>query len=215
MKWFWRQFAKYQQKRDKGNKPELIYAFTDTDGNRYYTWTEDDMIPVCRYQKLQNLIMHLELNLAPKQLDELVDAIQTQLHKLMTAKNDTDRAKIGAKLSAFTNEMEMRKEYCMPAEIMTEIAAVYAVRQDENANEIVERIQSEKVDQFNADINKGVDFFFRLPKLVRLMNWSEMSSDALQVYLKKSTADQLSHQRVMNHLSLEQLSKANTEATSP
>lgn len=215
MTWFWRQFAKYQQKRDKGGKPELIYAFTDSDGNRYYTWTENDMIPVCRYQKLQNLIMHLELNLAPKQLDELNEAIQTQLQKLMSAKNDTERAKIGAKLAAYTNEIGMRKEYCMPAELMTEIAAVYAVRQDEKADEVVERIQSEKVDQFNADIKKGVDFFFRLPKLVRLMNWSEMSSDALQAYLTKSTADQLSHQRVMNHLSLDQLSKANTEATLP
>ena len=212
MEWFWKRFSKWQQKRDMGSKPELLYSFTDSKGNRYRSFAEDDMLPTCRYQALQNIIMHVELNLAPKQLDQLIEAIQTQTTKVMSAKDEKSRAKEGAKLAVYANEMSIRKEYCVPQELFVELAAIYAIRHDEQSDVVSALIQQEKVKQFTADIDSGVDFFFNIPKLRKFLNSLEMSTNVLQTYLKTSLLHQLKHERIMNHLSCEPQSKAKTEA---
>lgn len=201
MNWFWKRFAKWQQKRDKGNKPDLIYAFTDSEGNRYYTWQDGEMMPVCRLQALQNLVMHYEMHLAPREIVNVAQAIQNSVADTIKAKTDKERSLTAAKTNAYANELLIRQEYCVPTEIYIEMAAVYAVRHDENAEELSKVIQNEKIAQFTADINAGVDFFFRLPQLVLSTNLSKMSSAQLKLYFQKAAAQNLNHEAVMKYLS--------------
>lgn len=201
MNWFWKRFAKWQQKRDKGNKPHLSYAFTDTIGNRYYTWQDGEMLPVCRLQALQNLMMHYELHLAPREIDNIAKSIQHAIADVIKAKGDKERSEASAKVNVYANELLIRQEYCVPTELYIEMAAIYAIRQDEKSDELSKGIQKEKIAQFTADIRQGVDFFFLLPQLVKSTNLSQMSSEQLRLYLQKAAAENLNHEAVMKYLS--------------
>jgi hypothetical protein len=162
----------------------MAYAFTDTNGKRYYEFTQQQAVPMARFEKLKTYIGYMQLRMTPENVDMLVDkAIQYITEGIGKDKN-------AARVAALIMELKGRKDLVVPAELIYNYIALLYVREDEYPGSFKTDIHMEKVDQLMKE-SRSADpkcFFFHLKEWKRLFDSLTMSPTEWENYIEESTA---------------------------
>lgn len=163
------------------NKPtthtDLIYAFTDKKGKKYYTFPEKMALSVDRWGELQKYLTFMSSALTGEELDEMIDVADKALTEGLLQKKNA------SKIGAILHEIRQRRDMVIHTELVYNYLAVQYIREDELPDRFNNVIQMEKVDQFKEEDNK---FFFALPELKKLQDLFQMSEQEWIKYWKQS-----------------------------
>jgi len=198
-KLFYKGFLKYHEGH-KLTKDDLVYAFTDFEGNRYFTWSDKGQIPKVRYDRLMELTIWWEARVAPETVDRMADGIIEAAELSLTGEKPEDRSKMVSKVIVLANELKLRKENGLPQVIANEMAAVWAIREDEDPEVINNQIHEEKVDMFAHETAMGRNFFFRLPRLMKHLDLWRVSRNELRKLFAESETKEKRMDLVMNQI---------------
>lgn len=208
---FYKGFIRYHES-NKATKDTLTYAFTDYEGYKYFTFTDQGQIPKCRYERLMNLTMWWEARVSPATVDMLADGIIEAAELSLTAPKLEDRSKAISRAMVFANELKLRKDNGIPATIAHEMAAVWAIREDEEVGVINEQLHDEKVEMFAYETSQGRDFFLHMPMFMRHLNLWRVSRVELKKLFAQSEIREKQSEAIALNLLSELKSKSTTEA---
>ena len=152
------------QRPDQIKASELTFVGMDENGKKYYSWDELDKVPKCRVDELQNLALMDEMKLTKDQVFALCLAIVQNNENSLTEKNQKKAVMLRSQIDALAHEIMWRAENLTPTDLITEMAAVVCVREDEIPDKFTVRIQSEKTKQFKRESENG-NFFFTESKV--------------------------------------------------
>lgn len=158
-----------KQSKKKGFK-NMINAFVDSNGVKYYTWENEFDIPVQRTKEIEKRLMRLKSGLSDDNLNQMLDALELALNKGVKP----DLVKAGW----IVKEMRNRQELLLHPDLLFDLVALRYVREDEQPHEVNEIIQREKVAQFEKDSKGGLyDFFYEMGMSGYLPYLEKLESD--------------------------------------
>jgi hypothetical protein len=186
---------KQQLKKEGFQEMEPIGC--DSNGKRYYSWKDLEELPKSRANQLQNFAVFDDMKMTVENLFSLTDTIIEINHKLATEANQKIRTRLHAQIGALCAEMQWRSTEDTPIDIIMNIAAVLAVREDENPAKFSRIIQEEKVKQFGTEEGEGNFFFLNHRAIQALKPSLIMSAEELRQHLNnlallKATQDKRS-----------------------
>jgi len=175
-KLFEKRFIKYLLKKNGSGftKDNLVYAFSDLDGNSYYSFPKDVSLPVVRLGKLQEFYTWLSAGVTGDELSKMVDVADAALTNGL--KDQKGMAKIGFILS----ELKDRKNMVLHPELYYNIIASQLIRHDEKINDWNNEIQMQKVEAFKLMDRESDSFFLATHEL--LMQLSSLSITRQQLH---------------------------------
>lgn len=177
MLWVGKYFKK--KKQVSLNKSGLEFAFTDSNGTKYYWIPEKDKMILDRMGMIQSVLDEISCGVSEKELTGLIDYA---LAALTPGKDKSiDLTKVGFAL----HEIKHRKEMLVHPELALKLVAWLTVREDEDPTTAELSIHFEKITQFRADIDKGLtplkDFFLQ-PRIMGYLPFINGISENLEKY---------------------------------
>lgn len=186
-KWLLKQAAKHLILEAK--KPvklsELTYAGVDENGKRYYTWESLDQIPRCRFLEIERTNMYIDNKISPTSLEQLTHAIDKLATEIVVEKNQDKKIRFGAQIHHLASEIRFRDQYAIPKTVFVSLAALLCIREDETPEEYSAKIQAEKADQFEKELDAGNAFFLKTPTFKKLIPSLIMSEEAFKIHLAR------------------------------
>ncbi len=184
-KWFKKPLTAYYVSAQ--NNPmqlaDLEYAFTTTNGTRYYRFPNGIQLPMERYAKLQQYMVWISSALDGTELGSLLDLADKAIVKGL---EDTKEA---ARVAAIIGQIRDRNNKIHHIELMYNYLAVQFVREDEAPTVFNNQIQMEKVMEFREDAETQNQFFFLLPEYKKLIDLLNMSEGEWTTYLEVFQAE--------------------------
>lgn len=164
-------------------RDNMKYAFTDSKQRKYYFFPNLMDMPLELFEKLGELQEQMAARLPAKDLDALLDAMERTVND---EKNKKKWTELGYYIGA---AKELRTIHCNPT-LLTEIAALLYIREDENAIKYNEHIHKEKFDQIWSDSKEGALLydFFQQSGLKAYMPFNVTTTAEWQPYLAESMA---------------------------
>lgn len=147
----------------------------DSKGNRYYSWESLDQMPKVRSNKLQDFAIFSDMKMTVESLFELTDKIMELNEKVAVEKNKKVKTRLHAQIAALAQEMQWRTTEDTPLDIILNMAAILAVREDEKPMKFDRLIHEEKVKQFSIEDQEG-NFFFLSHELFKTLHPSLVMS---------------------------------------
>jgi len=207
--WAAKQILKVEKKPQE--LKDLVYQFVDSKGVKYYSWESMAKVPTNRVNELIGASMWSDAKISPDTLQEIADQISDLNMEIVKGGERKEINQKHARITALCNEIGTRKDYTIPSDVMIGMSAMIVVREDENPNEISERIQVEKMQQFKEDKLKGHTFFLKSTILNQLFPHLIGTSKKETALLHKWTQDErLQKERLKTILSNEK-SKSSTK----
>ena len=152
-------------------KGQMVAEFLDDKGRWYYSFRDEADIPITRLSEAHT---HLQYMAAGMSAETFTAAMETVTE--MFAKSDFIKAGV------VINDIQDLNKKIVNFDAMVNIIAVYYVREDEDVATVNTSIHAEKCDFLKSETEDG-RFFFRLPKLIRLLGGQTLSkSDAMNLY---------------------------------
>lgn len=141
------------------DKTMLIWNFIDSNGKRYYRFVDDFDLPIKRFGYIQKCLNELSCGISLDNLSEILVAMQAAINqKDPKGKMSPNIGLIGH----FIEELQNRKTYLLPMDIMFDMSATLYMREDENPAEMDMEIHRQKREQFEKDSAEGLrDFFYK------------------------------------------------------
>lgn len=191
-KWLQDDILKVQAELKKTDwKEKCDFAFTDGQYD-YYKFKSSDMIPLHRLERIQVQVIMLDNRLSKSEFDTLVEICMQSLNKTLTSmKEDKKMEGITHAIWAL-EEIKSRKDTLMfHPDIMTELAALNLIRNDENPFEINEVIHKDKVEYLKREgganpfiIESGLNVY--LPNSKELIKGLQDTWEAHKKIVEKS-----------------------------
>lgn len=176
---------------------DLTFVFIDSEGKRYYSWESMDKVPTNRINELIGLGMWAEAKISPESLQELSEEITKNNFEIIKGGKPDEQRRRHARITALCEEMVNRKTYAIPAQVTIAMAAMLCVREDENPNEISNRIQEQKISTFIKEKNNGNTFFLEFPIFKSLLKQLVgIDVDATKLLLKWEQDSQRQKERL-------------------
>jgi hypothetical protein len=164
------------------NFNELEYRFTDSNGKKYYGFSDKISMSNDRGQMLDTYITWLANGLTPESLNNLIDKAEKALEDGIVKMHNNQRPN-AIKIGAILHEIKTRQDMIKPIELIYNILAVQLVREDEDPMLFSNKIQLEKVEQFTLEEKNNNNFFLRLKELRMLWSFQRMSETEYSQYL--------------------------------
>lgn len=166
-----------------GYKEHLVYAFNDSHGRRYFRFDNMKNMPLALLEKLNELQDQMTCKMPAKDLDRWVECVEKEL-------ND-EKSKIKLqRVSYWVEELKQRREVLFEPTILTEIAALLYIREDENPCFYNSDLHKEKFEMIWKDSREGgllYDFFQQsglsayIPSgTITKENWSQYLEETMQ-----------------------------------
>lgn len=162
-------------RRPTGHPP---FAFTDPYGLHYYGWEDFAQMPPARANEVDDVLLQIDAGLSHVQLAALSMAITGALSDAVEARDPKVRNRHIAKANAIAMELQVRPKQIMPRECYYALAAICAVRQDEDPNKFDPTIQAEKMQTFRLAAEAGHRFFTHQAAYEKLCGVTHSSVDA-------------------------------------
>lgn len=181
----WLKFKRKQPPKLRTAK-NLQYAFSDNAGIKYYRINTQLGIGLEHYGKVMEFTMYMAAGLQPKELNSILDVMESNLEKLVEGKKGNLAA-----LGWAINEIRLRQKMVTHTELLYNFIACHYIREDEPLTEWVESIHNEKVAAFKECVKTQTAYsFFQLPELKNLTGISHMSPDEWTAYWNDSIREQ-------------------------
>ena len=184
-KLLWKYFGKgllkfYLADQNKPTKlSQLIYAFTDSTGNKYYHFPEHISLPLDRFGKMMEFLTLISSRLTLENLGLLCDKA------LEIIQDGIGKEKNAAKVAALIYQLKERKDWLVPHQLVYDVLCLQYIREDELPDTFSNEIHMQKVDCFMNEICHN-SFFLQMPELKKLLNSTIMSESEWTEYCRKS-----------------------------
>ena len=162
-------------RRPTGHPP---LAFTDHNGLHYYGWEDFAQMPPARANEVDDVLLQIDAGLSHAQLAMLSEAITAALSDAIESRDPKVRNRNIAKANAIAMELRTRPKQILPRECYYAMAAVCAVRQDEDPYRFDPTIQAEKMQTFRQAAEAGHRFFTQQAAFEKLLGVTHSSVDA-------------------------------------
>lgn len=168
---------KFWKKPKPKHRPGLSYAFTLSDGNLYYRFSDDFDMYLDRKGFIDTKLIEMESGLSRTELEKIIAAMETAL-----TKPKPDYPMIGHLII----EMKNRLKWLVHGEIMIDILASTFIRHDEDPATFHPDIHNEKIEAFRKDMDAG---FFAGRAIGELFPQLRNIGDSLKGLLKESIVE--------------------------
>ena len=156
----------------------MHHAFADADGRAYYTWMDlTEMTPV-RQKHIERCLMMGDAGIGEKTLDTLCTIAEERIMDAVKESNQSARSKALAKATQAIGMIRNRRKEVIPEEVMYDLGAILAIREDEDPRGFDPAIHQQKIAMMSAAGRAGHDFFTRLPALGKLLGYSLTTEEA-------------------------------------
>ena len=162
-------------RRPTGHPP---FAFTDHKGKHYYGWDDFAKLPPARANEVDDVLLQIDAGLSHTQITDLSTAITSALSEAIEAKEPKVRNRHIAKANAIAMELQIRPRQIVPRECYYALAAICAVRQDEEPDKFDATIQAEKMQTFREAAEAGHAFFTHQGAFSKLLGVTHSSVTA-------------------------------------
>lgn len=147
----------YHEQSKKAGFEKLTFTFLDSNGKRYYRYTNDLDIPILRKGELERVLMEIESGLSGSELSNILEAMGNAINERKGDKMTPNISKIGFLIE----EIKNRKEMLLHPDLLFEAVAILYIREDEDPAIVDTEILREKVKQLKLNSREGLyDFFY-------------------------------------------------------
>lgn len=136
-------------------KEHLVYAFTDSNGRRYFRFDNLKNMPLALLEKLNELQEQMTCKIPARDLDGWIECVEKAL-------NDEKKKDKITSVGYWLGVLKERREVLFEPTILTEIAALLYIREDENPCYYNSDLHKEKFEMLWNDSKEGAllyDFF--------------------------------------------------------
>lgn len=176
--------------QSKTYKDNLKYAFKDSSGRSYFYFPKMEDIPLPLFEKLNELQEQMRCKIPSKDLDIWIKKVKEVL-------NGNSKTKV-TDFGYWLGVLEERRNILFEPMILTEIAALLYIREDENPCIYNEELHKEKFQMLWQDSREGAflyDFFLNaglsgyIPSgSVTRENWIQFLEEASEKMMKFKSA---------------------------
>ncbi len=183
----------------KRTAKDLEFAFKDTAGINYYRINTQLGVGLEHYGKAMEFTMWMAAGLQPKELNSILEVMESTLEKLVEGKKGNL-----ATLGWAINEIRLRQNMVIHTELLYQYIACHYIREDEPLTEWIEKIHNEKVSAFKECVKTQTAYsFFQLPELRNITAISHMSPEEWKTYWDGSIREQANLTKKIEYLKSE------------
>lgn len=147
----------------------MQHVFSGPDGRAYWSWQDIGEMPIVRQKHIERCLKMSDAGIGEKALDELCTmGEKANMEALKSSKAD-ERSKAHSRVAYIFGEIRRRPSEVIPEEVYHDMAAVFAVREDEDPAVFDPVIHGQKIQMFEQAAKRGHDFFGKLPALKMLL----------------------------------------------
>lgn len=128
--------------------------FIDSEGNQYYRFPKTMALPLERLGHLKGYYTWLASGVSGAEMEQIIHSMETVLSE------GIGRVETAAKLGTLVHLLKERQQMVVHTEIIYNILAVQAIREDERPDVFNNQIQLEKVAQFKKEVAMNNAYFF-------------------------------------------------------
>ena len=147
----------------------MHHAFSGPDGRAYYTWQDLGKMPATRQKHIERCLKFADAGIGEKVLNELCDIGEIANMDALKADKKDERSKAHSRVAHMFREIRNRATQVIPEEVYMDMAAIFAIREDEDPRTFDEAVHGQKIEMLTAAMKEGHDFFVRLPALKMLL----------------------------------------------
>lgn len=171
--------------KPKGDFKDLAYRFTDSNGLKYYGYTDKMAMSFDRFGAFNEFYTWWSNGLSDKNLSELLDLADKALENGIVKMEGGKRVNV-IRIGAILSEIRTRKDMTKPMELVYNILACQLIREDEDLFTYSNKIQQEKVKQFKTEVENNNAFFLHMKEFLQLFNSVIMSPEEFLKFAKES-----------------------------
>lgn len=166
----------------------LDYFFSGLDGRGYYSWPDVSTMPPKRQKHIERCLRMADAGIGERTLEELCDHAERANMDALKAAKDADRSKAHSRVAFIIGEIRNRPKEVIPEEVYYDLAACFAIREDENPLEFDVVTHGQKIDMLRKAGQGGYDFFVKLSGFRKLLGYSLTTEAAFIELLSSWTA---------------------------
>ena len=167
----------------------MSVAFSGTDGRSYWTWQDIGSMTPVRQKHIERCLKMADAGIGEKTLTALCDLADAANMEAMKATKADVRSKAHSRVAYIIGEIRNRPSQVIPEEVYMDMAAVFAVREDEDPRKFDAAIHGQKIEMLTKAMKDGHDFFGVLPALKMLLG-SLLTTEAACIELLSEWAAQ-------------------------
>lgn len=152
-------------------------AFSGPDGRAYYTWMDSGEMTPIREKQIEMYLSLADARISAKELTMLCDMLDEANMEAMKATGAKEKSKAHSRIAFLSREIRERPDL-LPEDVYYGMAAVFAVREDEDPRAFDVVVQGQKIDLFKKEGLKGHDFFVKLSGLKQRLGASLTTESA-------------------------------------
>lgn len=150
----------------------LERAFSGLDGKDYFGWMDVGMMPPVRQKHIERCLAIANAGISEKTLEELCDWADEANMAAMKADKPADRSKAHSRIAFVLGEIRNRPKNVIPEDVYYDLAACFAIREDEDPRAFDPVTHGEKIAMLRQAGTKGADFFGQLSGFRKLLGLS-------------------------------------------
>lgn len=175
----------------------LERAFSGLDGKDYFGWPDVGQMPPVRQKHIERCLAIANAGISEKTLEELCDMADAANMDAMKAESAKDRAKAHSRIAFVLGEIRNRPKNVIPEDVYYDLAACFAIREDEDARAFDPVTHGEKIEMLRKAGRGGADFFGQLSGFRKLVGLSLTTEGAFIELLSSWTSQRTRMQAVL------------------
>ena len=169
--------------------------FIDSNGKQYFKFPKQMALPIERMGKLNEFYTHLSAGISGSEMAKIISAMDNILSE------GIGKPETASKMGALVHILKQRQQLVFHTEILYNILAVQAIREDEKPEVYSNEMQMEKVSQFKEEVaNQNSYFFFHQTQLQTPIDLLKLSQAEWTTLWAESEAEQQALREILDLL---------------
>lgn len=163
------------------------YAFTDHKGKLYYAWPKAEMMPAARIMRIEACMVQIDHGTSSNTAQRFSDAMIARCNDIAQASSLKVCKDKAVELATLCKELTFRRKNLIPEETYFDLAALCAIREDEDPYKVDPQIHVQKIATFREASAGGDPFFMASPAFRGLLGPSLTTVEGLHALLSNWT----------------------------
>ena len=187
---------------------DLEKWFIDSAGKQYYRFPKQMAMPLERMGKLKEFYTHFSAGISGEEMDKLLASMDKILSE------GIGKPETASRIGALIHILKERRQFVFHTELLYNILATQAIREDERPDVFSNEIQIEKVAQFKEEVKQSNSyFFFQQTQLTTPIDLLRFSQDEWMELWQESLIQQESFQKMLDLILTSDESKSKTKSS--